>query len=348
VIRCAVVGASGYSGAELVRLLAGHPGAELVSVHAQSNAGKQFEDLHPRLRHLYQGELQPFRPSQLGGLDAVFLALPHGAAATAAAELRGEVGRVIDLSGDLRLPTPQAYQRWYGREHPIPELLGQAAYGLPELFGCAVPEADLVACAGCYATATQLAAAPAVAMGPRVGASVTASAMSGTSGAGRKGDLPLSFSEMSGDLRAYRVGSHQHAPEMAQGLTRHAERPIEVTFIPHLVPIERGILSTVVLQNVDGIEQEELLATYAAAYAYKPFVRVVDPEDHLPAVRDVVGTNFCDVAPSIDQETGAIIVVSVIDNLLKGAAGQAVQVMNLCLGEDETAGLLPTLQGASS
>ena len=340
-VRVAVVGASGYSGAELIPLLAGHPSVEIVSLHADSSSGQRWEDLYPSRRHIFNGEILPFDPEAMVGLDVVFLALPHGASAKAAAALRGSVGHIIDLSGDLRLPDAASYRRWYGADHAAPELLGQAAYGLPELFACALKDAPLVACAGCYATASQLAAAPALAAGPKASAaSVMISAMSGTSGAGRKGDLALSFTEISQNLRAYRVGKHQHAPEIAQGLTRASERPVTVTFVPNLVPIVRGILANVILANELAWTQDAALAAYRAFYEGKPFVRVVDPRKRLPEVSDVVGTNFCDLAPVVDESAGTLVVVSVIDNLVKGAAGQAVQVMNIVLGIDETEGLL--------
>jgi len=339
-IRTAIVGASGYSGAELVRLLAGHPGTKLEAVCAASSAGDRWEELYPGREHLFRGEIQPFEPAALAGLDAVFLALPHGTSASAARELRGNVGSVLDLSGDLRLPDAATYHRWYGRQHPAPELLGEAVYGLPELFRESLPGAELISCAGCYATVTQLAAAPAVALAGSTVGEVTATAISGTSGAGRKGDLALSFSEVFGDLRAYRVGRHQHAPEIAQGLSRCAGRQVRVTFVPHLAPIDRGIAATVVLQREDTTAAE-LLQAYRQAYDAAPFVRVRDPAQSMPAVRHVVGTNFCDLAPVVDEAGGSIVVVGVIDNLLKGAAGQAVQLFNLAFGLPETQGLLP-------
>lgn len=340
-IRCAVVGASGYAGAELVGLLARHPEAELASVHAEGSAGQRWEALYPGRRHLFRGLLEPFEPAALAGLDAVFLALPHGASGRAAAALVGRVGRVIDLSGDLRLSDPDLYRRWYGREPPAPELMGRAVYGLPELFGDDLPGADLVACAGCYPTAAQLAAAPALGLGDAVEGDLTISAISGASGAGRKADPAFGFSELFGDLRPYRVGRHQHVPEIAAGLERRTGRRTRVTFVPHLAAIERGIVATVVLRRTRPLDPAALLESYRDAYAGAPFVRVVDPGERLPAVRDVAGTNFCDLAPVVDEGGGTLVVVAVIDNLLKGAAGQAVQVLNRCCGLGETLGLLP-------
>lgn len=338
-LRCAVVGASGYSGAELVSLLARHPETTIDGVYADGSAGKQFEDLHPSLRHRYEGVIERFDAEALTGVDVAFLALPHGASALAAKALLGKVGRIIDLSGDLRLADAETYRKWYGIEHPAPELLGRAIYGLPELFPDALKGATLIACAGCYATISQLAAAPALTLGDAVSPRVTISAMSGTTGAGRKADLDLSFSEVGESLRAYRVGRHQHTPEIRQGLARSSRRDdLSVTFVPHLVPIRRGIFATAILETTTAITQERLLAIYRDFYAGSPLVRVIDPAVRLPQLSDVVGTSFADLAPVIDG-SGAIVVVGVIDNLLKGAAGQAVQVMNLACGFEPTLGL---------
>lgn len=339
-IRTAVVGASGYTGAELVGLLAGHPRFALQGLFGAGSVGRRWEELYPGRRHLFVGEIRAFEAAALAGFDTVFLALPHGASAAAARELRGVVGRVIDLSGDLRLGSEAEYRKWYGREHPAPELLGQAVYGLPELFGGELAGAPLVACAGCYASVSQLAAAPALALPGAFEDEVTICATSGTSGAGRKAELALSFTEVFGDLRPYRVGRHQHVPEIAAGLERHAGRRARVTFVPHLAPIERGIVASVVLRPRRRVEPSRIVEVYREAYRACPFVRVLDPADRLPAVRQVVGTNFCELAPVVDESGGTLVVVGAIDNLLKGAAGQAVQVANLAAGLPETLGLL--------
>lgn len=343
-IQTAVVGASGYAGAELVALLADHPRVRLRAVQADSTAGLDFAAVHPALRHRYRGPLAPFDPEALAGLDAVFLALPHGVSGEAVQALAGRVGKLFDLSGDLRLADAQEYRRWYGAEHPAPDLLGRAAYGLPELFGDQVASAQIIACAGCYATAVQLAAAPALAAAAPAAApsplQVTAAGLSGTSGAGRKADLALSYSQVGGNLRAYRIGRHQHAPEMAMGLQRITGRPVQVTFVPHLVPIVRGILATVVIPPPTGVAADtDPVELYRQFYAGAPFVRVADPAERPPEVADVVRTNFCDLAPAIDQASGQLVVVAAIDNLLKGAAGQAVQLFNLAFHLPETTGL---------
>jgi len=345
VIRTAVVGASGYTGSELVGLLAGHPMARVETLTGARSAGARWEDLNPSRANLHQGEIVAFDPDALAGLDAVFLALPHGESAAAALQLRGRVGCVIDLSGDLRLPDAATYERWYGRTHPAPDLIGTAVFGLPELFGDELADADLVACAGCYPTVTLLAAAPALLV-DGIGSHVVVSAVSGTSGAGRTSEPAFSFSEMFGDVRSYRIGRHQHTPEMVMGLSRIAGRPVGVTFIPHLVPIERGIHATVVIDAENGITQAGVLDHYRTFYEHAPFVRVLDPADRLPTVRNVVGTNFCEIAPVVDSSGQSLVVVGTIDNLVKGAAGQAVQVLNRRFGLPETTGLIQTAREA--
>ncbi len=340
-IDCAVIGASGYGGAELVTVLSRHPEVSLSAVQAEGNAGTAFESLHPGRAHVFQGVLQPIDPERLRGVDVVFLALPHGVASRVAAQLVGSVGTIVDLSGDLRCADAATYRRWYGREHAAPHLLGRSVYGLPELFGAELPGAKLVACAGCYATVAQLAAAPALGLRPTT--DVVIHAISGTTGAGRKADVETSFSEVSENVRAYRVGRHQHVPEITAGLERWGGRPVRVTFVPHLAPLRRGIFASVVLAG-DGLDASKTLAAYRAAYSESAFVRIVDPAERLPQTRDVLDTNFCDLAPVVDAEAGTLVVLGVLDNLWKGAAGQAVQIMNRVLGLPETLGLLPQTQ----
>jgi N-acetyl-gamma-glutamyl-phosphate reductase len=337
-LRSAVVGASGYSGAELVDLLAGHPAVELASVHADRAAGRRWGDLHPARRHRFDAVLETTDPDALAGLDVVFLALPGDASAPIADALLGRVGCLVDLSGALRLPDATTYRRWYGHDHPAPHLLGRAVYGLPELDDGGLRDARLVACAGCYATVTQLAAAPLLAAGVARGP-VRVTAASGTSGAGRKADVALSHAEVHGDLRPYRVGNHQHVPEIAAGLSRAAGSEVGVTFVPHLAPLERGIAATVILAPAAGIDGDRVADVLERAYARAPFVRVL-PAGALPSVRGVAGTPFCDLAVVTDPTTGDHVVLGAIDNLMKGAASQAVQVLNAVFDLDPAAGLL--------
>lgn len=344
-LKLAVVGASGYAGAQLAALLARHPSKGALSLFADSAAGQRLGDLHPRYASVVCDLLRAYTPDDVAGADVAFLALPHGASGKAAAELHGRVGHVIDLSGDLRLMDEESYRRWYGADAPAPKLLGRASYGLPELFGDALPGSALVACAGCYATCAQLAAAPALDV---TGSSdVVVFAASGTSGAGRKADVQLSFSEVFGDLRAYRLGKHQHVPEIKAGLARVAGRSVDVTFAPHLAPLERGIAACVVVKNERRVTQGDLLAAFQRFYDGKPFVRVLDPSGRMPSVKAVSGTNRCEIAPVVDEEGGTVVVSAVLDNLMKGAAGQAVQVMNLVLGLDEAAGIDLSLQAGT-
>lgn len=337
-MKIAVVGASGYAGAQLAALLARHPVTDALSLYADTAAGQRFGSLYPRYASVVDDVLRGFTPDDVAGVDVAFLAMPHGASGRAAAALLGKVGHVVDLSGDLRLKDAETYRRWYGADAPAPELLGRAAYGLPELFGERLPGADLVACAGCYATCAQLAAAPALTL--TKARDVVIFAASGTSGAGKKGDVPLSFSEVFGDLRAYRLGKHQHVPEVEAGLARIAGSDVRVTFAPHLAPIERGISACVVVKNDGQVSQADVLSAYRRFYEGKPLVRVLDPDERLPSVKAIAGTGFCEIAPVVDEHAGTLVISAALDNLMKGAASQAVQVMNVVLGLEETAGLL--------
>lgn len=338
-MRCAVLGASGYAGAELIALLAAHPAVDELRAQADRHAGERWERLHGWGRHAFRSELEPIDPDAVQGFDVVFSALPHGVSSSVAARLHGRVGLVVDLSGDLRTPDAAAYERAYGAPHPAPQLLRHAVYSLPELFGDRLPGATLVACAGCYATVAQLAAAPALGAAIDCGPRVVVSAVSGTTGAGRTTEPAFAFSEADGDLRAYRVGRHAHAPEIARGLSQSSGRSVVVTFIPHVAPIRRGILATIVLTPERPLDASEVRLEYARAYVDSPFVRVLE-DGELPRVADVARTPFCDLGVAYDALSGDVVVVGAIDNLLKGAAAQAVQSMNLVLGLPETSGLL--------
>lgn len=326
-VRVAVAGASGYAGGELLRLIAGHPELELAAATAHQQAGTPVTEVHPQLRSFAGVILAPTSPELLAGADLVFLALPHGESAALADALPATT-RVVDLGADHRLADPAAWARWYAGPHA-----GTWTYGLPELPGqrAAIAAAGQVAVPGCYATAVTLALAPLLATGAADPVDVVVVAASGTSGAGRAPKLHLLASEVAGDLSAYRVGAHQHLPEIKQ-----ATGAASLSFTPVLAPMPRGILATVTARPTAGAASpREVLG---AAYPDEPFVQLL-PDGAWPHTAATLGANTCLLQATIDADSGRIIVVSALDNLGKGAAGQAVQCANLMLGLAETAGL---------
>lgn len=332
--RIGIAGASGYGGGELVRLVDGHPEMEAVVLAAGTRAGQRLGAVHPQLRG---GDrvLQPLEPDAMSGLDLVFLALPHGASATPAMQLLERGVKVVDLGSDFRLHDAARYADAYGGDHPHGDQLGRWAYGLPELFRERIIGSDRVAVPGCFPTAVTLATAPLVASG-LVEPNVIVSAMTGTSGAGRTTAESFTFGAVDEGVRAYKVGDHRHRPEMEQAITASSGVETSVVFTPHLVPMQRGILATCHARVThDDVTVEDLHDTLAKSYADAPFVDVVEG---LPQTRWVVGSNRCQLTVRLDR-TGTAIVLASIDNLVKGAAGQAVQCANLVLGCDETAGL---------
>lgn len=341
-MRVAVVGASGYSGLELLRILLRHPQAEIVAVTSEQRAGERVGEAFPSLRGLLDLELERADPEALAGrADFAFSALPHGTAAKAVVGLRKAGIPVADLSADFRLRDAAAYERWYG-EHAAPELFGRGVYGLPEVAGReALRGAELVAVPGCYPTAALLPLAPflragAVASPPRL----VVDAKSGVTGAGRKLEARFLFAELEGDSRAYgAAGAHRHVPEIEEQIGGLAGAEARVTFTPHLLPTARGIVCTVYAEPSGAIDAEGARGILAEAYAHERFVRVLPPGE-TPSLVCVRGSNFCDVQALVDERTGRLVLLSAIDNLGKGAAGQAVQCMNLACGVDESAGLL--------
>ena len=338
-VRVGIINVTGYAGAELARLLYVHPEARLVSVSGRSAAGKGLAEVFPHLAcyGLTIGE-------ELGDVDFAFSALPHAASAEAVAPLVRAGVPVVDISADFRLRDPQEYAQWYGVSHPAPELLSRAAYGLTELNREAVRSSRLIANPGCYPESALLALAPAVKEGI-IGPDVIIDSKSGVSGAGRTVDLAYHFAEANESVSAYGLSGHRHLPEIVQELTAmwpgagipEASRP-KVTFTPHLIPMTRGILSTCYAPLATGAvsSSEEARDLYREFYKGEPFVRLVDLP---PATKQVSGSNVCLVHPTVDPRTERLIVVSAIDNLVKGAAGQAIQNMNAMLGLPETAGL---------
>ena len=330
-MKAGVVGASGYLGAELLRLLAAHPILEVVSIQAHSSAGFELGALYPGLAPVYgDAVLEALDPSALGGLDVVFVSLPAGASTPVVAELVDKVGCVVDLGPDLRLKDPRAYPLWYGFEHAAPGLLARAAYGLPELFRAGLEKAALIAAPGCYVTAAALCLAPLVEAGVIEPVGVVVDAASGTSGAGRGLSAATHHAAANESFSAYGLLTHRHTPEIEQATGA------QVLFTPHLAPMTRGILATCYATAVSPTTTGELTELLSSTYAAEPFV-AVSPEP--PGTREVYGSNLARLCARYDDRTGHVVVIAAIDNLTKGGAGQALQAANVALGLDEAAGL---------
>ncbi|NVB77706.1 MAG: N-acetyl-gamma-glutamyl-phosphate reductase [Kofleriaceae bacterium] len=331
--RIAVIGASGYTGLELTRLLAGHTGVALAVASSDRWVGESLAARAGVASDLRYASLEDAL-AQAASCDVVMLATPAEASYELVPKLRG-VAHVIDLSGAFRLRDAAHYARYYGFSHARPELLAEAVYGLPELFRARLANARLVANPGCYATAIQLALAPI--LGLVAPGRLIVDAMSGVTGAGRKASEEYSYAEIAGDLRAYRVLRHQHTPEISQGLAQLAARDVPVTFVPHLLPVNRGILATCHAQLAPGHSAADVAAAFEARYGAEPFVSLAPSADKV-ALHDVVGTNKCRIGWTTGDD-GELVITSAIDNLVKGAAGQAVQNLNVLLGLPEQAGL---------
>jgi N-acetyl-gamma-glutamyl-phosphate reductase len=336
-VKVGIIGASGFTGAELLRLTAGHPDLEVVVATGDTQAGRPVSDLYPGLAAGY-GDLvfEPYGPDVADGLDLVFLGLPHGASQTVARDMTGRVGTVIDLSADFRLDDAGLYPQWYGAPHTAPELLDTFVYGLPELFRDRIAGAAAVAVPGCYPTAAALALAPLAEAGAVELEGIVVDAASGVSGAGRAPKESTTFCTVSDDFAAYGLLDHRHTPEMEQVLTSVAGRPASVLFTPHLAPMSRGILATCYARPAGTTSTDALMATIRQAYADEPFVVVID---EAPTTKATLGANTARVTVRHDDRTGWIVALCAIDNLVKGASGQAVQCANLALGLPETTGL---------
>jgi N-acetyl-gamma-glutamyl-phosphate reductase len=337
-VRVGVVGASGYSGAELLRLLAGHPGIDVDVATSREFAGKGIDDVYPNLGAYHGLEYVTIGEANLEGLDLVFLALPHGASVEVGARLADAGVRVVDFSADFRLTDPAAYQQWYGLEHAAPQWLGKWVYGIPELHRDEIRSAAAVANPGCYPTAAVLALAPLIVNRLIEPGHVTISAASGVSGAGRGLSAGVHFSAVDASYKAYSPGTHKHTPEIEQELSRLAGEEVRTTFVPHLVPMARGLLATCTAPLASGATSTKISDTVISFYNGEPFVRAVAAP---PETKFVSGSNGALVWATADERTGTAIAVCAIDNLGKGAAGQALQNANLMLGLDETAGLSP-------
>ena len=335
-----VIGASGYSGGELVRLLLGHPGVELAAVGGASSAGSRLDQIHPHLSGTPVAGLVLAPAEEVGGVDVAFLALPHGMSSKLAPTLLDAGTRVIDLGGDFRLPA-FAYPAWYGFEHPAPAWLDKAVYGLPELFRDQILGAELVANPGCYPTPVALGMAPLLSVGLVGAEPILVDGKTGLSGAGRRSTEATSYAVTEESVRPYRFPAHQHTPEMERVLELSSGLAPSISFVPHLVPSVRGVLVTCYARAAAGATTEELTDVLVRAYADEPFVRVL-PAGGMVDTKRTRGSNVVELQAAVDPRTGTAVVAGALDNLVKGAAGQAIQNLNLLIGLAETTGLPAT------
>jgi N-acetyl-gamma-glutamyl-phosphate reductase len=336
-IRVAVVGATGYAGAELIRYLARHPDVRLVAATSEQSAGKLLADVLPSVREKLDLRLQMFDPLAIAAAaEVAFTALPQGTSATGVAALLDRGCKVVDIGADFRFRDPAEYERVY-LPHPVPHLLPEAVYGLTEYCRRTLPGARLVANPGCYPTSALLGLLPLFEHDLIEPDGIVIDAKSGVTGAGRNVSAEYLFAEVDDNLRAYKIGQHRHAPEIEQQLRPYLRPDQAVTFVPHLLPIRRGILSTMYLQPRAGVSAARLEEAYRARYGGERFI--VLSKERPPEIRDVVGTNDCAIGWTLDGRSGRAVIVSVIDNLGKGAAGQAVQNFNVMMGLPETTGL---------
>lgn len=334
-IKVGIVGGTGYTGVELLRLLARHPEVELVAITSRGEAGARVADMFPSLRGAVDLAFSDPADAPLSSCDLVFFATPNGIAMQQAASLLQAGVKVIDLAADFRIKDVALWEQWYGMKHACPESVAQAVYGLPEVNRAQIRQASLVANPGCYPTATQLGLLPLVEAGCIDLDHLIADVKSGVSGAGRKAEVGILFSEASDNFKAYGVPGHRHLPEIRQGLAAAAGRAVGLTFVPHLTPMIRGIHATLYARIT---REEDFQALFAARYAAERFVDVLPPGSH-PDTRSVRAANICRIAIHRPQDGDTLVVLSVIDNLVKGAAGQAVQNMNIMFGFDEGLGL---------
>jgi len=336
IMNIAVIGASGYSGAELIRLLARRSDAEIQTLVSGSTAGKRLDEVYPEFAGRTALRFTTLDDASFKDIDVAFAALPSGESMRIVPKVHEEVPRVIDLSGDYRLPSTDQYAAYYKHEHVSPSLLPKAVYGLPEIHHDTIAATSLVANPGCYPTSAILALLPALKHGVIEPTGISITSLSGTSGAGRSTSLEMSFTEVHDNIRAYKLGSHQHIPEIQHVLSEATGKAVAVSFVPHLVPMNRGIYTTIHSSLLQSVTQEDVLELYKSYYRNARFVRV---KEQVAQVRDVLRTNYCDISLHVDKRTNQLILLSTIDNLVKGAAGQAVQNMNIMFGLPEDCGL---------
>ena len=342
-VKVAVVGASGYVGEELIRLILAHPQIDLVAVTSRQFNGQPLTKVFPRFAHLEKASGVTFSdadPKQIAKTAEIFfLALPHGLVAEFAAPLLQSRARVIDLSADFRIKDPVIYREFYGHEHPAPHLLGEAVYGLPEIYRDQIRSARLVACPGCYPTSILIPMRPLIRRKAVDRKRILVTSLSGVTGAGRKVDPAYLFAECNESMRPYGVPKHRHLSEIEQELSTLAGEKIAIQFTPHLVPLNRGIITTIYTDVATDVVELDPTLVFNGAYGEEPFVRLLG-EESFPDTKNVTGTNFIDIAWRMDKRTQRLIIMSAIDNMVKGASGQAIQCLNLMCGFPETAGLI--------
>ena len=337
-IKAAVLGATGYAGIELVRLLSNHPEVSIEVLGSQSFAGKKISDVYPNFRHVLEKECSEVDMDAVSRCDVAFTALPHGASKEVIPALLETGVKVIDLSGDYRYDKVEVYEKWYGQKHSSPELLKESVYGLPELHRDKSKNARLIGNPGCYTTCSILGTAPLLASKAGSTKNIIVDAKSGVTGAGRGLSQQVHFCECAETAKAYKVAAHRHTSEIEQELSNIAGEEVMLSFTPHLIPVKRGILSTIYVNLNKPYTTEELTEIYKEYYKDEFFVRVMEP-GVLPEIKNIAGSNFVDIGVVADERLQRAVVVSSIDNIVKGAAGQAVQNMNLLFGLDEKTAL---------
>lgn len=335
-IKTGIVGAAGYSGLELIKLLLDHPGVEITNLFGYNSVGKRINEIHPSLKGLISDEILAYDEKLIADLDLLFIALPSGQAIPYVKSAYVKGVKVIDLGGDFRLTDMKDYTKYYKHEHTAPDLVNIAVYGLSEWNGHEISKAAIVANPGCYPTSVLLPLIPLLKEKLVTSDFISIISYSGTSGAGKSVSENMIFSEVNESVRAYKVGNHQHVPEIKRYLTMFGESNPSFSFVPHLFPITRGIYTTIQAKVNKTVNEKLCTDIYKKYYSDSPFIRIVHPA--IPEIKNVTGTNFCDIGFSISD--GIITIISTIDNLIKGAAGQAVQNMNIMFGIDQTEGIL--------
>lgn len=336
-IKAGIIGATGYTGSELVRLLHFHPEVSIEVITSETHRGKAFSDIHSHFTGLVDQTLVSVEELDQYELDVAFLALPHGVSMSYVERFEGADFRIIDLSGDFRLADPSTYESWYQKKHTYPQGFSRAVYGLPELYRDRIRDAGLAANPGCYPTSAILGAAPLVEAGLVDAQKIIIDSKSGVTGAGVKAKPTTHYSNVSDNFKAYGLKMHRHTVEIEENLSGLSQGEATVQFTPHLLPVDRGILSTIYTRPLEKVSEEQVLEVYRSYYEDEPFVRL---RREPPSLKDVRGSNFCDLYVTYDERTERVITLSVIDNLVKGAAGQAMQNMNLMCGIEETTGFL--------